>query len=361
MEADASSVRAARSMSINSNKDIAVVAQGTQALVHNIGKRLFGLDKAIHEIVIALLAEGHILLEDVPGVGKTALAKSFAQHLDLTFERIQCTPDMLPGDILGGLIFNPKTTEFQLRTGPIFTNILLVDEINRALPRTQSALLEAMAEGQVTIDGQTHVLPKPFMVIATQNPLESQGVFPLPEAQLDRFLMKTTLGYPDETLDVLVLRAHLQTRAQSPADEAPSGLATHAHLVSANENEVLDSREAIGAGLLKHANAAVDAISVTDEMLAYISKIVHATREHSDVQIGASPRAMIMMAKAARAAAVIDGRNFVTPDDVQRVAPLVLPHRLIMHSAGIWNSDDASRWITDLIKSVPVPLEEVAP
>ncbi len=312
--------------------------RAVRAVQDAVGASLFGLEDAVEQLLIAVLAGGHILLEDVPGVGKTALAKTFANLLGLEFRRVQCTPDMLPADVLGGLIFNPKTGDFQLRKGPVFANILLVDEINRALPRTQSALLEAMAERQVTIDGDTHPLPEPFLVIATQNPIESQGVFPLPEAQLDRFLMKTSLGYPDERQDLLLLRAHLQgaTTADAP--------------MSAVMGRVLES--------LAHSYKQVRA---SDELLVYIGRIVRATRERSDVLTGASPRAMVMLTDAARAAAALAGRSYLTPDDVQKVAPSVLYHRLVLEGYLDDDRKNAREWVMSLLQSVPVPVDRPQP
>lgn len=301
-----------------------------------IAQQLFGVDPAIDELFISLLAGGHILLEDVPGTGKTTLTKAFADVLGLSFSRIQCTPDLLPADITGGLIYQPKSGEFTLRKGPIFAHILLVDEINRALPRTQSALLEAMAEGQVTIDGETHPLPQPFMVIATQNPLESQGVFPLPEAQLDRFLMKTSIGYPTLENDLQILRFHLHDKG----DSTPSLTS-----MKASEAEV--------TSLL----SLVEKIHLHDDILRYIVDIVRCTREQTDVRIGASPRAMIMLAKAARATALVRGRSYVTPDDVQGVAKNILLHRMVMQGFMESGSDQEREWIRTLLESVKAPLE----
>ncbi|MHB1629560.1 MAG: AAA family ATPase [Bacilli bacterium] len=314
------------------------VRRAVRAVQDAVGASLFGLEDAVEQLLIAVLAGGHILLEDVPGVGKTALAKTFANLLGLEFRRVQCTPDMLPADVLGGLIFNPKTGGFQLRKGPVFANILLVDEINRALPRTQSALLEAMAERQVTIDGDTHPLPEPFLVIATQNPIESQGVFPLPEAQLDRFLMKTSLGYPDERQDLLLLRAHLQgaTTADAP--------------MSADTDHVLESL----ARSYKQVRA-------SDELLVYIGRIVRATRERPDVLTGASPRAMVMLTDAARATAALAGRSYLTPDDVQKVAPSVLYHRLVLEGYLDDDRKSAREWVMSLLQSVPVPVDRPQP
>ncbi|MHB1682257.1 MAG: AAA family ATPase [Bacilli bacterium] len=312
--------------------------RAVRAVQDAVGATLFGLEDTVEHLLIAVLAGGHVLLEDVPGVGKTALAKAFANLLGLEFRRVQCTPDMLPTDVLGGLVFNPKTGDFQLRKGPVFSNILLVDEINRALPRTQSALLEAMAERQVTIDGETHPLPEPFLVIATQNPIESQGVFPLPEAQLDRFLMKTSLGYPDERQELLLLRAHLQEAT------------TAAVPMAAGMGHVLES--------LTHAYRQVQ---TSDELLVYIARIVRATRERSDVLTGASPRAMVMLTDAARAAAALAGRSYLTPDDVQKVAPSVLYHRLVLEGYLDDDRKSAREWVMSLLQSVSVPVDRPQP
>ncbi len=321
--------------------NVNTASEAIQWMKKSIGRTLFGLEKSVDELLIALLSRGHILLEDVPGVGKTALAKTFAQHLGLSFHRVQCTPDLLPADIVGGLIYHPGDSDFILRKGPIFANLILVDEINRALPRTQSALLEAMAEGQVTIDGKTHLLPTPFLVIATQNPIESQGVFPLPEAQLDRFLMKTSLGYPSEEHDVSLLRLHLNEDTAGPA--------------SAKGRDATDLERA--NQLLKLLDGAVDKVVIADDVLRYISQVIRATREHPDIEIGASPRAAILLAKAARSAAVVAGREFVTPDDVQRVAHLVLFHRLVFHGHISTLETDATQWTNSLLAQVEVPIE----
>lgn len=322
-------------------------------LKRSVGTHLFGLERATDDLLIALMARGHILLEDVPGVGKTALAKSFAEALGLSFRRIQCTPDLLPADIVGGLVFDPKNTEFVLRKGPIFTNLLLVDEINRALPRTQSALLEAMAEGQVTIDGESHPLPQPFLVIATQNPIESQGVFPLPEAQLDRFLLKTALGYPSSSDDVSMLALHLGLRggqAERPFQATKAG-------TSGGDDDRPDGEHTFAD--LAVLQSAVRSVQMTDDLLGYISDLVRATRAHADVQVGASPRAMIMLANAARAVAVLNDRDFVTPDDVQQVAANVLFHRLVLLDPAT-SALDPDTWVKSLLATVNVPIEDVS-
>ena len=306
------------------------VQTALKAVQTAVGARLFGLEDAVERLLTAVLADGHVLIEDVPGVGKTALAKMFAGLLGLEFRRVQCTPDMLPADVLGGLVLNPRTGEFHFRKGPVFANILLVDEINRALPRTQSALLEAMAERQVTMDGETHPLPAPFLVLATQNPIESQGVFALPEAQLDRFLLKISLGYPNEQQDVLILRAHVN---EPKPDEQVFRTMDHA---------------------LPELADAFKKTSVSDELLDYIARIVRATREHPDVLTGASPRAMVMLADAARAAAALAGRSYMIPDDVKRVAPFVLSHRLVFRG---YDDRPGSEWMENLLQTVPVPVD----
>lgn len=309
-------------------------------LQRQIGTKLFGLEQAVDELLMALMAGGHILLEDVPGVGKTALAKAFAGALGLTFQRIQCTPDLLPSDIVGGMVFHPGKSEFSLRKGPIFANILLVDELNRALPRTQSALLEAMAEGQVTIDRETQPLPVPFMVIATQNPLESVGVFPLPEAQLDRFLLKSNLGYPSPDHDIAILALDL---GQSAATFLPHG--------------PIPAPTLDGKSFLNELEAVMADVYVSPDMLSYIANVARATRNQPDVRVGASPRAMIMLARTAKAAAVLAGRRFVTPDDVQRVAARVLFHRIILSEATDEGGTDPRQWMNRVLLGVEVPIE----
>jgi len=310
----------------------ALITNTLASIKMSIAAELFGVERTIDELFIALFARGHILLEDVPGVGKTALAKAFAARLGLTFHRIQCTPDMLPADVVGGLIFNPKSAEFQLRRGPVFANLLLVDEINRALPRTQSALLEAMAEGQVTIDGETHRLPDPFMVIATQNPVESQGVFPLPEAQIDRFLLKTSLGYPTADEDVQLLERHALS-TPSPAENAMSPMSDASSLLTE-----------------------INHIHVSRELLQYISRITHASRNHPDVEVGVSPRGMIMLTKASQAAALLAGRTYVIPDDVKRVATIVLYHRLVFRSYDA-SMEQPEEWIAGVLAGVAAPVD----
>lgn len=309
--------------------------------------RLFGLDRTIEDLFIALMTRGHILLEDVPGVGKTTLAKAFAEALHLSFHRIQCTPDLLPADITGGLVFHPKEGDFFLRKGPIFTHLLLVDEINRALPRTQSALLEAMAENQVTIDGERHELSDPFLVIATENPIESQGVFPLPEAQVDRFLMKSSLGYPSAEDDLSILATYAQGDPGSPKSSAGAVASSPMEDPSDEPGELIP--------LLSRAMASVH---LSADLMQYLSQLTRATREHPEVLVGASPRAMIMLAQASRAAAVLQGRAFVTPDDVQRVATRVLFHRLVLLNPLDEGAASPEQWMQELFATVEVPIEK---
>ncbi len=283
-------------------------------------------------IVASLVAEGHVLLEGVPGVAKTSMAKAVAKLLDLEFKRIQMTPDLLPMDIIGFYMYDQRTGEFRLRKGPIFTNILLADEINRASPRTQSALLEAMQERQVTIEGNTLVLPRPFMVIATQNPIEMEGTFPLPEAQLDRFLTKIVTGYPSPKGFRDLLKR---------IDEIEAGIESLKPVVS--RDEVLKAIEA------------AKSVRVDDSIIDYIASIVEETRSHPAVKLGGSPRAGIAMLRLARAWAYLSGRNYVIPDDVKAVAKPALIHRIILKPEYEIEGVTPERVIDDILKKVPVP------
>ena len=282
------------------------VAATAKKIIANVEKVIVGKRRQVILSIVAWLSEGHVLLEDVPGVAKTMLARALAKTVGCTFKRIQCTPDLLPTDVSGASIFNQKTAEFEFRPGPIFAQIVLADEINRATPRTQSALLEAMAESRVTVDGQTHALAPPFLVIATQNPIDHEGTFPLPEAQLDRFFMRFSLGYPTVDEEVQVL-----------------GMLKEGH--------PLDSLEAVvTADELVAAQAAVRQVHVDDKVRRYLTEIVHGTRAHDDIALGASPRASIAIFRAAQAVAAVSARDFVQPDDVKRVAGPVLVHRIIL-------------------------------
>jgi MoxR-like ATPase len=272
--------------------------------------------------MVALLSEGHILLEDVPGTGKTMLARSIAISLGGSFKRLQCTPDLLPNDVTGVSIFNQQRSDFEFRPGPIFVNILLADEINRATPRTQSALLEAMQEQQVTIDGITRPLSRPFMVLATQNPIEYEGTFPLPEAQLDRFLMRLALGYPQPADERQIL---MNLKYEHPINQ----LKQLEFFNQAETNEPLDRIDGLAA-LLQYQHQVWD-IHVDDSLQDYIVRLVGATRSHPDLALGASPRASLALFRSSQALAAIRGCDYVVPDDLKRLAPVILPHRLIVH------------------------------
>jgi MoxR-like ATPase len=288
---------------------------------------------AIDLLLIALLCEGHVLLEDVPGVGKTMLAKSLARTLGCSFRRIQCTPDLLPSDITGVAIFNQKRGDFEFRPGPVFANILLADEINRATPRTQSALLEAMEERQVTAEGETRLLPRPFLVLATQNPVELEGTFPLPEAQLDRFLLRLRLGYPSEQEEAAIVRRF--------ADAEP--LAELQPVVQAEEILAL--------------SGAAQRVHLSEPVLDYAVRLVRATRDHPDAELGASPRATLALARTARARAALHGRAYVIPDDVKTLAPAVLAHRLIAGAAAQLRGGGTEAIVAACLQSVAAPVE----
>jgi MoxR-like ATPase len=275
-----------------------------------------------------------MLIEDVPGIGKTTLAKTLAHSLGCNFRRIQCTPDLLPSDITGVHFFNQKTSEFEFRPGPIIANIVLVDEINRATPRTQSSLLECMEEGQVTVDGVTMPLPQPFMVIATQNPVELQGTFPLPEAQLDRFLLKLVLGYPDlENEDVMLLRFE----RSNPLEQLSA---------VASASEIMDVRQQ------------VQEIYVESSVRRYILEVVRKTRTNPSITLGGSPRASLSLYRASQALALIQGRDFVLPDDVKRLVVPVLAHRLILSTEAYLRNTSKEEIIADILSSLPVPAED---
>jgi MoxR-like ATPase len=301
-------------------------------IVANVERVIVGKRQQIVLALVSWFCEGHILLEDVPGVAKTILARALAKSVGCSFKRIQCTPDLLPTDVTGASVFNPKTTEFQFRPGPVFAQVVLTDEINRATPRTQAALLEAMAEASVTVDGITHVLERPFLVIATQNPIDHEGTFPLPEAQLDRFLIRQSLGYPsmEEELKILSLfeRSH-------PLDTLQS-------VVTADE--------------LLACQAAVRTVHVDDKVRRYITEIVHASREHEDISLGGSPRASLAMFRTAQALAAVRERNYVEPDDVKRVAAPVLLHRLILRPESRLRKVTAAEVVDEILGEVPVPV-----
>ena len=306
-------------------------------IIANVERAIVGKRQQLILAIVGWLCEGHLLLEDVPGVAKTMLARALARSVGCSFKRIQCTPDLLPTDVTGASIFNQKTVEFEFRPGPVFAQVVLADEINRATPRTQAALLEAMGEGRVTVDGVTHRLGPPFLVIATQNPVDHEGTFPLPEAQLDRFLMRFSLGYPtlDEELKMLELlqRAH-------PIDSLEP-------VVTAEE--------------LVQCQQAVREIYVDDKVRRYLMQIVHDTRAHDDVNLGGSPRASIALFRTSQAMAAMRGRNYVLPDDVKRVAGPVLVHRMILKPESRLRKVTPGAVVDEIIAEIAVPtLEERA-
>lgn len=304
-----------------------------QEIEANISKVIVGKAQTTELLLVAMLCSGHVLLEDVPGLGKTVLAKSLAKSVDGEFSRIQFTPDLLPTDVTGLNFYNQKSGTFEMRKGPVFCHILLADEINRATPRTQSSLLEAMEERQVTIDGETYLLEAPFMVIATQNPIESQGTFPLPEAQLDRFFMKIAMGYPSVEEEVAIMK---RVMGSHPVD--------HLEAVQSLEN-------------LKAAQAAVKDIKIGDAVLGYIASIVNHTRNHPHISVGASPRGSIALMKGSQALAMLRGRTYVKPDDVKEIAPFVLSHRMILDGAYVLTGEAEGNFVSKLIEEVPVPVE----
>ncbi|MEE9615830.1 MAG: MoxR family ATPase [Anaerolineae bacterium] len=312
-----------------------MIAEVAAHVCENIQKVIVGRDEVINLALVAIFCEGHILIEDVPGTGKTTLAKSIAASLGCTFRRIQFTPDLLPSDVTGINFFNQKTQEFEFRPGPVMSQVVLADEINRATPRTQSAMLEAMQEQQITVDGVTYFLPRPFLVMATQNPIELEGTFPLPEAQVDRFLIKLPIGYPTKEEEHAIL---LRFEREDPLDELEP--------VTTPDELVAIQRQ-------------VREVRVEESVRGYIVDVVRATRSHKDVQLGVSPRGTLSLYKCAQALAAIRGRKYVLPDDVKLLAPYVLTHRILISPATRLRGRRLADVLMDVIETVPVPVERL--
>lgn len=310
-----------------------MIAATASRLRENIQTVIVGKDDVIDLVLIALLCEGHLLLEDVPGTGKTTLAKTLARSLGCTFQRIQFTPDLLPSDVTGIYFYNQKEQEFRFRSGPVFSQILLADEINRATPRTQSALLEAMQERQVTVDIATHPLPRPFLVLATQNPIELEGTFPLPEAQLDRFLMRIKIGYPDAAQENDIL---LRFERQDPLETVQAVV---------TPEEIMEMQQQIRE------------IRVEESVRRYVVDVCRTTREHPDIELGASPRATMGLYRTVQALAAIGGRQYVIPDDVKAMAPHVLTHRLMVNPQTRLRGRKPEDVIREVVDTVRVPVE----
>jgi len=308
------------------------VQRFARTIINNVEKVIVGKADVIETLVVALLCEGHVLMEDVPGVGKTMLARALSATLGIDFRRLQCTPDLLPSDITGVSIFNQETRHFQFVSGPAFTNILLADEINRATPRAQAALLECMGERQVTVDGETRTLPRPFLVLATQNPIEYEGTFPLPEAQLDRFLFKLQLGYLTAEQESVML---LNLGGRHPI-------------------ETLDSQ--VDGGQIPHLAELVWQVHVDDTLRNYIVALIQATRGHSELAMGASPRGTLALYRGAQARAAIQGRDYVLPDDIQALVPLALPHRCIVRPESQLRGRTADTIIAEILEQTPLDL-----
>jgi MoxR-like ATPase len=307
-----------------------------RAIATSVGAAVIAQTDNVRLLLIALLSRGHVLLEGVPGTGKTLLAKSFAATLDLDFKRIQFTPDLMPGDVVGTNLFDFRQNAFVLTKGPIFTDVLLADEINRTPPKTQAALLEAMQERNVTLDGHSHPISDGFIVLATQNPIEQEGTYPLPEAQLDRFVFKLLVGPPDRDREIEMVRLHGHRSTTPRIDE-------------------LGLRPVCGLAEIVAARQAVEAVRVDETVAAYIVDLARATREYPDLQVGASPRAAVLLACVSRAAAALDGRDYVVPDDVKELAPHLLRHRVVVSPGAEMEGRDAERIVDLILEQVEAP------
>jgi MoxR-like ATPase len=312
--------------------DVAAVRAFASVVIENVERVIVGKRDVVELAVVALLCEGHILFEDVPGVGKTMLARALAASLGVTFKRVQFTPDLLPNDVTGVQIYDPRTSAFIFRPGPVFTNVLLADEINRATPRTQSALLECMGERQVTAGGETRPLPRPFVVLATQNPVEYEGTYPLPEAQLDRFLLRLSIGYP------------------SPEEEERMSVNLQARHPIETLGGIVDAAE------LPRLHETVTRIHLDDSVRAYAVRLVHATRAHPELSLGASPRGTLALVATAQALAALAGRDYVLPDDIKRIVAPALGHRLILRPESALRGHTAAAVLRDIVAAVDVPL-----
>jgi MoxR-like ATPase len=318
------------------NLEVKRIADVAGKIRYNIERVIVGKASTIELVIVAVFCEGHVLLEDVPGIGKTMLAKSVARSLNCVFHRLQCTPDLLPSDITGTYVYNQKNGNFEFRPGPVFAQVLLADEINRATPRSQSALLEAMEERQVTLEGETRKLPRPFLVLATQNPIELEGTFPLPEAQLDRFLMRLSIGYTTETEDGVILNRFIH---DNPIEDLEG---------------VIDAEEVLELQKISRQ------VLITPDVRQYVIRLVRATREQPHVELGASPRAMIGLCRTAQALAAIRGRSFVIPDDVKYLAPFVLAHRIIPEASMALKGRSGEDIVRQVLEAIPAPVEAEA-